>query len=732
LKLDLSSYFKILSLNTLMSSQKTIVTSALLYANGPVHIGHLAGCYIPADIYARYLRSKGQDVIFVTGSDEHGVPITIKAQKEGLTPQQVVDKYHAQIKDTFESFGISPDIYSRTSNPVHYETSQEFFLNLYNKGAFTEEITEQYFDPIAQKFLADRYIIGTCPICANDKAYGDQCEKCGSTLSPEELINPHSALSGEKPIKKATKNWYLPLDKHQPFLNAYIDKHKEWKANVLGQCKSWLKEGLKPRAMTRDLEWGVPVPLPNNEGKVLYVWFDAPIGYISMTKELFEKHNDAEYQTKHNVGFLNKEDERLKNASWKDYWQNKETCLVHFIGKDNIVFHCLIFPAMLEAYGDFVLADNVPANEFLNLEGDKISTSRNWAVWAHEYLQDFPDKQDALRYFLTANAPETKDNNFTWKDFQTANNSELVGILGNFVNRTLVLTEKYFNNTVPPFTKNTVFEDRIKKLEDDISQTEQNIIQALDKFEFRLGIQTFMDLARLGNKFLAETEPWKLAKTDMLSVETILHVSLQLTNQLAKWMKIFMPFSAQKLQDMLAVSSYHLAVTKDNNQLNTENWSLKTGHCLGKSSLLFEKIEDDAIAAQIAKLEKSKEVVPQIVIEVKKELAEAKPLVTFDEFSKMDIRIGTILEAEKVAKADKLLKLKIDTGLDQRTVVSGIAEHFNPEDIIGKQVSILINLAPRKIKGIESQGMILMAQDTAGKLHFVKPDGLINDGSSVA
>ena len=707
-----------------MTKKKYTVTAALLYANGPVHIGHLAGCYLPADIYTRYLRSKGEDVIFVTGSDEHGVPITIKAQKEGLTPQQVVNKYHKMIKDTFEGFGISPDIFSRTTNPVHHETAQFFFKKLYDTGQFIEETTEQYFDPKAEKFLADRYIIGTCPVCSNPNAYGDQCEKCGSTLSPDELINPHSALSGEKPIKKSTKNWFLPLDKIQKnFLNEYIESHKDWKTNVYGQCKSWLIEGLKPRAMTRDLDWGIKLPIANTEGKVLYVWFDAPIGYISMTKELFEKANDKTYLQKYNVGIREERTKTKEQGKWTDYWKDsKDVELTHFIGKDNIVFHCLIFPAMCHVHGKLKVADQVPANEFLNLEGEKISTSRNWAVWAHEYLKDFPNKQDALRYFLCANAPETKDNNFTWKDFQTANNSELVGILGNFVNRTLVLTEKYYGGKVPTPINSL---DGMGKLID----YKTNISNSLKDYKFRDAIAHLIDLARIGNKFLAETEPWKLEKTEPERVKSILYFSLQITANLAILMEPFMPFTAAKLFKMLNLKP--LAWEYAGGEI------LESGHQIGKPELLFEKIEDEAIQFQLDKLQTTKANQEPKTESKELKTQHSKPNthknnISFDDFNKLDIRIGTILEAEKVENADKLLKLKIDTGIDFRTVVSGIALYHKPEDIIGKQVSILLNLEPRKIKGIESQGMILMAENQDGKLDFVNPTSSdIKNGSEV-
>lgn len=736
-----------------MAPQKYTVTAALLYANGPAHIGHLAGCYIPADIYTRFLRSRGDDVIFVTGSDEHGVPITIKAEKEGLTPQQVVDKYHAIIKNTFESFGISPDIYSRTSNPVHHQTAQDFFKTLYENGKFIEETTEQYFDPKAQKFLADRYIVGTCPKCQNEKAYGDQCEKCGSTLSPDELINPHSALSGEKPIKRSTKNWYLPLDKIQDnFLNSYVSQHGHWKSNVFGQCNSWLKEGLKPRAMTRDLDWGIKLPLPNTEGKVLYVWFDAPIGYISMLNEYFEKHNDDEYLTKYNIGirspqtpegglanasndFNSKLDNNIEKTSFLEiqrrqkapfgglgavgaaFWNDSK--IVHFIGKDNIVFHSLIFPAMCHEHGGYKVADEVPANEFLNLEGEKISTSRNWAVWAHEYLLDFPNQQDVMRYFLTSNAPETKDNNFTWKDFQTANNSELVGILGNFVNRVLVLTEKYYEGKVPTPTAdydqnyfNTIINDCKSKT-----------AQLLENFKFRDALAQAMELARFGNKYLADTEPWKWIKTDPEKTKDIIFASLQITASLVNILQPFLPFTSTKLANLLRI--------QPSNWLN--NSHLIAGHLLAKPTLLFEKIEDEAIEFQIQKLKNTKASMLQVPENesIEKILPAQKANITFDDFAKMDIRVGTIIEAQKVEKADKLLQLKIDTGIDIRTVVSGIALHHKPEDIIGKQVSILLNLGPRKIKGIESQGMILMAEDADGRLDFVKPSAILKNGSEV-
>lgn len=668
-----------------MKYKRHTVTAALPYANGPVHIGHLAGCYLPADIYVRYLRSKGEDVKFICGSDEHGVPITIKAKKEGITPQQVVDKYHKIMGDAFKGFGISFDIYSRTSSKTHHETASEFFKTLYDKGVFEEEITEQYFDEKANQFLADRYIVGTCPKCGNENAYGDQCENCGSTLNATDLINPKSTLSGEKPVLKKTKNWFLPLDKMQPQIESYIDSHKDWKANVYGQCKSWLNAGLQPRAMTRDLDWGVKVPVNGAEGKVLYVWFDAPIGYISATKEL------------------------LPNNNWEQYWKDKETRLVHFIGKDNIVFHCIIFPAMLMAEGNYILPENVPANEFLNLEGNKISTSRNWAVWLHEYLLEFKDKQDVLRYTLCANAPETKDNDFTWKDFQAKNNNELVAILGNFVNRTLVLTHKYYAGKVPDaaeYTKNDIL------LLEEMSKYPAKISASIDQYRFREALSELMNLARMGNKYLADNEPWIVIKTDAKRVQTVMNISLQICANLTILMEPFLPFTADKLGAMLNIKSglrWHDAEKTD---------LLSAGHTINTAALLFDKIEDEQIIAQVNKLADSKK-----MNEENKEtvIAAAKPEITFDDFAKMDIRVGTILEAERVPKTDKLLKLKIDTGIDVRTVVSGIAAYYKPEDIIGKQVSILVNLAPRMLKGIESRGMILCSENDKGELSFVSP-----------
>jgi methionyl-tRNA synthetase len=689
------------------------VTAALPYANGPVHIGHLAGCYLPADIYVRYLRSKGEDVKFICGSDEHGVPITIKAKKEGITPQQVVDKYHKIMGDAFKEFGISFDIFSRTSAKVHHETASEFFKTLYDKGVFKEEITEQYFDEKANQFLADRYIVGTCPKCGNDNAYGDQCENCGSTLNATDLINPRSTLSGEKPVMKKTKNWFLPLDTMQPKIEAYIDSHKEWKTNVFGQCKSWLNSGLQPRAMTRDLDWGVKVPIEGAEGKVLYVWFDAPIGYVSATKELFENQG--------------------KKQDWELYWKDKETKLVHFIGKDNIVFHCIIFPAMLMAEGSYILPENVPANEFLNLEGNKISTSRNWAVWLHEYLLEFNDKQDALRYTLCANAPETKDNDFTWKDFQAKNNNELVAILGNFINRTLVLTHKYYNGKVPvalEYTKADIL------LLEEITKFPSKIASSIEQYRFREALGELMNLARLGNKYLADSEPWILIKTDEKRVQTIMNLSLQIVANLTVLMEPFLPFTSKKLGAMININKD----LKWNDATRTD--LLLAGHQINPSGLLFEKIEDETVDEQVLKLKNSKMIneaeshKAEIILNDENAglsgLTPAKADISFDDFNKMDIRVGTILEAERVPKTDKLMKLLIDTGIDQRIVVSGIAAYYKPEDIIGQKVSILVNLAPRKIKNIESQGMILMAENSNGELSFVVPSKSdMNNGANI-
>lgn len=674
-------------------SKRKLITAALPYANGPVHIGHLAGVYIPADVYARFQRRNGQEVAFICGSDEHGIPITIRAKKEGVTPQDVVDKYHEIIKKSFQDLGISFDEYSRTTSKKHYEVSQDFFKTLYEKGKFEEEISEQYFDETANEFLADRYIVGTCPKCGNDGAYGDQCEKCGSTLSPTELINPKSALSGNSPVLKETKNWYLPLNEYETFLNEWIiEGHKDdWKTNVYGQVKSWLNDGLKPRAMTRDLNWGVPVPLPNAEGKVLYVWFDAPIGYISFTQEWAEKNG----------------------KDWKDFWQNEESDLVHFIGKDNIVFHCIIFPSMMKAHGGYNMPINVPAFEFLNLENDKISTSRNWAVWAHEYLQDFPNQQDTLRYVLLSSAPETKDNNFTWKDFQTKNNSELVGIFGNFINRVAVLVHKYYGGIIPAGTPTEEL-DEIKK-----SATE--IREYLDKFEFRNALTSLMNLARFGNQYLQDKEPWKTIKDQPEETAQSLYIGAQISVALAQLSEPFIPFSSEKLLRMFNSEKMDWAEIENPKEL------IPQGHKINDAELLFAKIEDDAIDAQIQKLEQTK-------INNKKTNLNAKPMkeeITFDDFTKIDLRVATILEAEKVEKADKLLKFKVDTGVDVRTVVSGIAESFSPEEVIGKQVMILLNLAPRKIRGIESEGMFLLTTKPDGKFSFVTPDDKVENGVEI-
>jgi methionyl-tRNA synthetase len=666
-------------------SNRKMITAALPYANGPVHIGHLAGVYIPADVYARFQRRLGKDVAFICGSDEHGIPITIRAKKEGVTPQDIVDKYHEIIKKSFSDLGISFDEYSRTTSRKHYETSQDFFKVLYEKGKFTEEISEQYFDEQAGEFLADRYIVGTCPNCGNENAYGDQCEKCGSTLSPSELINPKSMLSGNVPVLKETKNWYLPLNEYEDFLNEWIiEGHKDdWKPNVYGQVKSWLNDGLKPRAMTRDLNWGVPVPLPNAEGKVLYVWFDAPIGYISFTKEWAEKNG----------------------KDWKDYWQNENSDLVHFIGKDNIVFHCIIFPSMMKAHGDYIMPKNVPAFEFLNLENDKISTSRNWAVWAHEYVEEFPGQQDVLRYALLSSAPETKDNNFTWKDFQTKNNSELVGIFGNFINRVAVLIHKYYDGIVPQGDVNSPELKEINKAAIEISGF-------LENYEFRNALTALMNLARFGNQYLQNEEPWKTIKDSPEKAAQSLFVGAQLAVALAQLCEPFMPFSSEKLLTMFNAEQVNWS------DVETKSVLIETGHKINEASLLFSKIEDSVIEAQIEKLEQTKQ-------NNKKTNPNANPMkeeISFDDFAKIDLRTATILEAEKVEKADKLLKFKVDTGVDIRTVVSGVAESFTPEELIGKQVMILLNLAPRKIRGIESQGMFLLTTKPDGKLSFVTPD----------
>ncbi|OUN73177.1 methionine--tRNA ligase [Barnesiella sp. An55] len=663
--------------------KRTLVTTALPYANGPVHIGHLAGVYVPADIYTRYLRLKGEDVIMIGGSDEHGVPITIKAKAEGVTPQDIVDRYHNIIKKSFEEFGISFDIYSRTTSAIHTKMASDFFRKLYDKGEFIEKTSMQYYDEEANQFLADRYITGTCPHCGNEHAYGDQCEACGTSLNATDLINPKSAITGNKPVLRETKHWYLPLDKWEPFLRHWIlDEHKEWKPNVYGQCKSWLDMGLQPRAVSRDLDWGVPVPVEGAEGKVLYVWFDAPIGYISNTKELLPD-------------------------KWELYWKDPETKMVHFIGKDNIVFHCIVFPAMLKAEGSYILPDNVPANEFLNLEGDKISTSRNWAVWLHEYLEDFPGKQDVLRYVLTANAPETKDNDFTWKDFQARNNNELVAILGNFVNRALVLTHKYFEGKVPEAGELTDYDRETLKEFADVKASVENY---LDHYRFRDALKEAMNLARIGNKYLADTEPWKLAKTDMPRVATILNLALQITANLAIAFEPFLPFSAEKLRGMLHM--HHC----DWNMLGRTD-ILPAGAELGKPELLFEKIDDSVIEAQVNKLLETKK-----ANELKNhKAAPVRENVPFDDFAKLDIRVGKVLECQKVPKADKLLQFRIDDGLGGRTIVSGIAKHYKPEELVGKNVCFVANLEPRKLKGIESQGMILSAEDADGRLIVITP-----------
>ena len=673
--------------------KRTLVTSALPYANGPVHIGHLAGVYVPADIYVRYLRLKGEEVLFIGGSDEHGVPVTIRAKKEGITPQDVVDRYHNIIKDSFEGFGISFDVYSRTTSQTHRELASDFFRKLYDEGKFVEMESEQYYDEGEQQFLTDRNIRGECPRCHAADAYGDQCEKCGATLSPDELINPYNADSGNKLVKRKTSHWYLPLDQYQPWLEQWIlNDHKEWRSNVYGQCKSWLDTGLKPRAVTRDLNWGIPVPVEGAEGKVLYVWFDAPIGYISNTKELLPD-------------------------TWEQWWKSEDTRLVHFIGKDNIVFHCIVFPSMLKAHGDYVLPDNVPSNEFLNLEDDKISTSRNWAVWLNEYLVDFPGKQDVLRYVLTANAPETKDNNFTWKDFQARNNNELVAVYGNFVNRALVLTKKYFDGKVPASGELTDYD---KAIIDEFVNVKSKVENLLDQYKFREAQKEAMELARIGNRYLAETEPWKLAKTDMSRVATILNLSLQLVANLSIVFEPFLPFSSKKLREMLNLVSFEWTSLGSTSLL-------VEGHELGEVGLLFEKIEDDAIQAQLDRLER-----------IKKENEAAnykanpiRPECSFDDFMKLDLRVGTVLECTKVPKADKLLQFKIDDGLETRTILSGIAKHFNPEELIGKQVCFIANLPPRTLRGIVSEGMILSAEDNEGKLSLLTVTPTAKPGSEI-
>ncbi|MDR0743414.1 MAG: methionine--tRNA ligase [Tannerella sp.] len=673
--------------------KRTLITAALPYANGPVHIGHLAGVYVPADIYARYLRMKGEEVLLIGGSDEHGVPITIRARKEGVTPQDIVDRYHLLIKKSFEDFGITFDIYSRTTSETHRQTVSDFFRTLYYKGVFIERTSEQYYDEEAKLFLADRYIMGTCPHCGNERAYGDQCEACGTSLSPTDLKNPKSTISGSVPVMRETKHWYLPLDQYEPFLREWIlEEHKEWKPNVYGQCKSWLDMGLQPRAVSRDLDWGIPVPVEGAEGKVLYVWFDAPIGYISNTKELCPD-------------------------DWEKWWKDPETKLVHFIGKDNIVFHCIVFPAMLKAEGSFILPDNVPANEFLNLEGEKISTSRNWAVWLHEYLEDLPGKQDVLRYVLTANAPETKDNDFTWKDFQAHNNNELVAILGNFINRALVLTGKYFENKVPTPCELTDYD---KETLNGFAGVKTRLERLLDTYHFRDAQKEAMNLARVGNKYLADTEPWKLAKTDMNRVATILNISLQIAANLSVAFRPFLPFSMEKLNKMLNIAP------PEWNRLGSATL-LEAGHPLGTTELLFEKIEDDAIEKQIRKLLETKKENEA----TEKQAPPIRETIDFSDFTKLDIRAGTVLECIKVPKADKLLQLRIDDGLGGRTIVSGIANDYKPEELVGKQVCFIANLAPRKLKGILSEGMILSAENADGHLAVIVPEKNVLSGSEV-
>jgi len=682
------------------------ITAALPYTNGPIHIGHLAGVYVPADIYARYQRMQGEDVLFVCGSDEHGVPITIKAKKEGVTPQDVVDKYHTIIKKSFEDFGISFDNYSRTSAKIHHDTASEFFENLYKNDKFIEEVTEQLYDPEANQFLADRFVVGTCPKCGNEESYGDQCESCGTSHNATDLINPKSAISGAKPILKETKHWFLPLDQYEDYLKDWIlkDHKKDWKTNVYGQCKSWIDDGLRPRAVTRDLDWGIPVPVKGADGKVLYVWFDAPIGYISATKEWAQ----------------------AKGKDWEPYWKNEDSKLLHFIGKDNIVFHCIIFPSMLKAEGSYIMPDNVPANEFLNLEGNKLSTSKNWAVWLHEYLEDFPGQQDVLRYALTANAPETKDNDFTWADFQARNNNELVAVFGNFINRVVVLTNKYYGGDVPqPSTYNEIDEQTLTEL-----KTYPDVIaSSLERYRFREAQKLLMDVARLGNKYLADEEPWKTAKTDAERTKSVMYVALQIAAALATLSEPFLPFTSNKLKDILNLTSQDSAEKNSWNDISSKNALLPAGHQINKAELLFSKIEDEHIQKQLDKLEASKKAneAENAVVDPEKET------VQFEDFTSMDLRVGTILEAEKMPKTKKLLVLKVDTGIDVRTIVSGIAESFKPEDIIGKQVTVLVNLAPRKLRGVESQGMILMTEDANGNLVFVNPDATgIPNGKSIS
>ncbi|WP_299434229.1 methionine--tRNA ligase [uncultured Aquimarina sp.] len=689
----------------MMSAPKRYtITSALPYTNGPIHIGHLAGVYVPADIYSRYLRITGNDVAFICGSDEHGAAIPMRAKKEGVSPQVIIDKYHAIIKKSFEDFGITFDNYSRTSAPIHHETASEFFKKLYEDGKFIEETSEQLYDAEADQFLADRFVTGTCPKCGNEEAYGDQCENCGSSLNATDLINPKSTISGAKPTLKQTKHWFLPLDQYEDFLREWVlvGHKKDWKTNVYGQIKSWVDDGLRARAVTRDLDWGIPVPVEGAEGKVLYVWFDAPIGYISSTKEWAAR----------------------EGKDWEPYWKDKDTKLVHFIGKDNIVFHCIIFPSMLKAEGSYILPENVPANEFLNLEGNKLSTSKNWAVWLHEYLEDFPDKQDVLRYALTANAPETKDNDFTWKDFQDRNNNELVGNFGNFINRIVVLTNKYYDGVVP--TPNEFSEVDLQTLTE-LKAYPSVISSSIERYRFREGSQELLNVSRLGNKYLADEEPWKLMKTDPERVKTIMYVGLQVAAALATLSEPFLPFTSQKLKNILAVTSSE--VETQWNEVSTKEVLLPAGHTIGKGELLFSKIEDADIQKQLDKLEATKKAneVENKIVEPQKDTA------TFEDFTKMDLRVGTIIEAEKMPKAKKLLVLKVDTGINTRTIVSGIAEHFKPEDLIGKKVTVLVNLAPRKLRGVESEGMILMTETPAGKLVFLNPDeDQVNPGAVIS
>ena len=681
------------------------ITAALPYTNGPIHIGHLAGVYVPADIYARYLRNIGKDVAYICGSDEHGVAIPMRAKKEGVSPTEIIDKYHNIIKKSFKDFGISFDNYSRTSAEIHHKTASEFFTKLYNDGEFIEEVTEQLYDEKADQFLADRFVVGTCPKCGFEESYGDQCESCGTSHNATDLINPKSAITGNVPTIKATKHWFLPLDKHEDFLREWIlEGHKnDWKPNVYGQVKSWVDDGLKPRAVTRDLDWGIPVPLKEAEGKVLYVWFDAPIGYISSTKEWAER----------------------EGKNWEDYWKKDDTKLVHFIGKDNIVFHCIVFPSMLKAHGDYILPDNVPANEFLNLEGNKLSTSKNWAVWLHEYLEEFPNQQDVLRYTLTANAPESKDNDFTWKDFQARNNNELVAIFGNFINRVLVLTQKYYGGIVPEPSEFTEIDEDVLAA---LKEYPRVIGKSIERYRFREASQELMNLARLGNKYLADEEPWKVIKIDEERVKTIMYVALQIASGLAVVSEPFLPFTSQKLKAILNLSSRAQSRDLTWQDITQKDVLLSPNHQINKAELLFSKIEDNTIDDQLAKLEATKLANAQ----EKKTIEPQKPTIEFDDFTKLDIRIGTILEAEKVAKTKKLLKLKVDVGIDIRTIVSGIAESFSPEQIIGQQVSVLVNLAPRKIRGVESQGMILMTDTPDGKLAFVEPEKEVKNGQQVS